>query len=78
MEWFEPTGLVVEVSQIVVHEGDEPDSVVGLADADILAGEDGTEIDLSLFVADAAAGGDGHGLVVERIIELRQAAILAK
>ncbi|HEY1615292.1 MAG TPA: hypothetical protein VGF97_16545 [Rhizomicrobium sp.] len=74
MEWFEPASLIVEVSEIVMHEADEPDSVVGLPDADILAGEDGAEIDLALFVADATAGGDGDCLVVERIVELGQAA----
>jgi hypothetical protein len=41
LERFEPAGLVIEVSEIVTHEADEPDSVVGLLDADILAGEDG-------------------------------------
>jgi len=49
LEWFEPAGLVIEVSQIVVHGADEPDAVVGLSDADILAGEDGAEIDFALL-----------------------------
>jgi len=70
---FEPAGLVVEVSQIVSHKADEPDVVVGLLDADGLAGEDGAEIDLSAFVADAPAGRDGDGLVVEGIGEFGQA-----
>ena len=70
MQRFESAGLVVEISQIVVHEGDEPNVLVGLFDSDRLAGEDGTEVDLPALEADAAAGGDGDGLVVERIIEL--------
>ena len=41
MKRFQSAGLIVEVSQIVVHEADEPDAVVGLLDADILDGEDG-------------------------------------
>ena len=49
--------------------------VVGLLDADGLAGEDGAEIDLSPFVADAPAGRDGDGLVVEGIGEFGQAKV---
>ncbi len=45
----------MEVSQIVVHEADDPEVVVGSLDANALAGEDGGEIDLSQFVADALA-----------------------
>lgn len=56
---FEPAGLVVERSQIAVHEADEPDAVVNLSDADGLAGEDGAEIDFALFVTDSAASGEG-------------------
>jgi len=58
LQRFESAGLVVEVSQIVVHEGDEPDVLVGLFDSDGLTGEDGTEIDFAAPEADAAAGGD--------------------
>ena len=42
-------------------------------DADGLAGED--EADFLAIVADAAAGGDGDGLVVKRITEIGQAGI---
>jgi hypothetical protein len=73
LKGFEPASLVVEVSQVVVHEADEPDALVGLPDADLLAGEDRAEVDLALFVADAAAGCDCDRLVVEGIVELRQA-----
>lgn len=62
MEWFQPAGLVVEVSQIVVHEADEPDVVAGLLDADGLSVEDGTEIDLALMEANTAACGDDQRL----------------
>jgi len=58
-----------------VHEADEPDVIVGLLDADGLAGEDGTEIDLSPFEANPAAGRDDDSLVVERILELRQPSV---
>lgn len=38
--------------------------VVRLLDADGLAGEEVTEVDLVAIKVDAAAGGDGDGLVV--------------
>jgi len=38
--------LQVDVSEIIVHEGDEPNAVVDLLDAEGLAGEDGREVDL--------------------------------
>src|SRR5690606_16707645 len=53
----------------------QPDMVVGLLDADGLAGEDLAEIDLAPLVADATAGGDGDGFVVEGVVELGQAII---
>ncbi|WP_192252378.1 hypothetical protein [Mesorhizobium caraganae] len=74
----EPTCLVIEVSQIIIHEAAQPDVVLDLFDADGLAGEDDTEVDLLAIVADAAAGGDDDGLVVKRIIEVRQASIAAR
>ena len=49
---------MIEVSEVVVHEAAEPDVVGDLRHADFLAGEDGAEIDLSPFVADAATVGD--------------------
>ena len=55
-----------------MHEGDEPDAVVDLFDADFLAGEDGREVHLLALVADPSASGDGDGLVVERVRELAQ------
>ena len=45
--------------------------VFDLLDADGLAGEDQAEIDLLSFIADASACGDGDGLVVERVLEIR-------
>ena len=58
-----------QISQIIVHEAGRPDMVLGLFDADGLTGEDEAEVDLFAIVADAAAGGDGDGLVVKRIVE---------
>ena len=69
------TRLVVEVAQVVLHEGDEPDRSLDLRDADLLPGEDVTEIDLAGFPADPAAVGHHDRRVVKRIGELLQAAI---
>ena len=33
-ERFQSAGLVVEVAKIILHEGDEPDTVIGLFDSD--------------------------------------------
>ena len=54
---FEPARLVVEVAQIVVHEGDEPDALADLRHADVLSGKDVAEIDLPAVEADPAAVG---------------------
>ena len=61
---LQATGLVVEESQIVVHESDEPDALVDLLDAHVLAGEHGAEIDLAPAKANAPAVGDRHRTVV--------------
>jgi hypothetical protein len=46
---------VVEVAEIIVHEGDEPNMVAHLFDTDTLASENRTEIDLLSVEADAPA-----------------------
>ena len=66
---LEPTGGVVKVPQIVVHEGDEPDALGGLH-AHLLSRKDLTEIDLAPLRADAAAPGHDGGPVVKRIVQL--------
>lgn len=66
---------MVEVAQVVVHEGDEPDFIAHLLDSHVLSGEHLTEVDLSLIEADATAVGDGDGAVVKRVLELAQSAI---
>ena len=69
---------MVEVAEIMVHEGDEPNVLAYLLNSDALAGEDDAEIDLLPIEADAAACGDGDGLVVERVAELGQAGVGAR
>src|SRR5256886_16223690 len=72
---FEPAGLVVEVAEIVVHEGDQPDFLAHLLDAHLLPGEYGAEVDLLPIEADAPACGHGDRFVVEWVFELGQAGV---
>jgi hypothetical protein len=58
LDRLEAARLVVEVAEIVVHEGNEPDVLGDLLDPDILAGKDLTEVDLPALVADPAAVGE--------------------
>ncbi len=69
---------MVHVSEITVHEGDEPNFIAHLFDADTLAGEHRTEIDFLPIEADASACGHGDGLIVERVVELRQSGLWAR
>ena len=75
---LEPAHLVVKIAQIVLHEGDEPDALADLRDADVLAGKHVTEIDLPAMEADAAAVGHGERRVVERIAQVLEAAVDAR
>ena len=68
---------MIEETQVIFHKADEPDFIADLLDADVLAGEDGAEIDLAAADADAAALGDGDGSVMEWILKLAQSAIPA-
>ena len=63
---FEPARLVVEIAQIVLHEGNEPNVLADLRDADLLPGKDVTEIDLLALEADPTAPGYQDRLVVKR------------
>ena len=67
---FDAPGLVIEEAQVVVHEAHQPDLLGDLLDADVLSGEHLTEIDLATPDADAAAGRDGDGAIVEGILQL--------
>ena len=62
-------------SQVVLHEGDEPDSIAHLLDAYVLAGEDQTQVDLAFAEANAAAMGDSDRAVVKWVLELVQTSI---
>ena len=61
---------MIEEAQVIFHKADEPDFIADLLNADVLAGEDGAEVDLPFAEADTAALGDGDGAVVERVVKL--------
>ena len=44
---------MVAVTEIMLHEADEPDVLAHLFDADALASEDGAEIDFASIKADS-------------------------
>ena len=66
---------MIEVAEIVLHKADEPYVVGDLQDADILAGEDGAEVDLLPVAADASAARHCDRPVMEWIAEFLQAPI---
>ena len=66
---------MIKESQVVLHEADQPDLVADLLDADVLTGEDSTEVYLALANAEAPATRDGDGPVVERVRQLADPAI---
>jgi hypothetical protein len=70
--------LQVEVTEIVVHEACEPNSLVDLLDAELLTGEDGRDVDLLAMQAEASASRDENVAVVERIGQLGEAAVAAR
>lgn len=64
---FQPARLIVEVAEIVLHKGDEPDPLAHLPDADVLAREHVTETDLASLAADTATVRHGGRPVVKGI-----------
>ena len=66
---------MIEVSEIVVPEADEPGPIFHLFDTDLLTCELDADVDLLPVVADATAVGDGVGLVAEGIVEFIEPSI---
>ena len=63
---------MIKEPQVVVHKGYQPDLLCDFLDADILSGEDLTEIYLTPPDADAPALRDGDGAVVQGIFKLAE------
>ena len=73
---LESAGLIVEIPQVVIHEGHQPEVIVGLSDADLLFGKNRADVDCPPLVAHAA--GDHSCPVVTRVLELLESAIGAR
>ena len=70
--------LQVEVSEIVMHEADEPNAVVDFLDAELLAGQHGRDVDFLAMQAEPSAGRDENVAVMERVGQLGQAIIASR
>jgi hypothetical protein len=60
----------IDETEIVVHEVDDPDSVVDLLDTELLTGEDAGDVDAFSVHADTSAGSDQEFSIVQGIAEL--------
>jgi hypothetical protein len=65
--------LQVEISEIIVHEADEPNAFVDFLDAEFLAGHHSGDVDPLAMKAESPACGDDDVAIVEWIGELWQA-----
>jgi hypothetical protein len=66
---------VIKEPQVVVHKTNQPDLLRDFLDADILSGEDLTEIYLTPPDADTPALRDGDGAIMQGIFEFAQACV---
>ena len=68
--------LQIDIAQIIVDEGDEPNSLVDFLDTEALSGQDGGNVDFLSVDADTAAGGDEDVAVVEGVFEVGEAPLV--
>ena len=66
---------MIKVSEVVLHEADEPYFVAHLFNADPLAGEYGAQVYFPAFVTDTATSSDSGRPVMERIVEFAQSGV---
>jgi hypothetical protein len=66
--------LKIDVTEIVVHKGHQPDAIVDLLDSDSLTRQRSAEIDFLLVDADSSAAGDKSCPILERAGEFSDAA----
>ena len=65
--------LQIEISEIIVHEADEPNALVDFLDAQLLAGQHGGDVDPLAMKTEPPAGSDDDVAIVEWIGQVRQA-----
>ena len=56
--------LQVEISEIIMHEADEPNAVVDFLDAELLACQHGRDVDPLAVQAEPPTGGDKKFAIV--------------
>ena len=75
--WLHPVFFFVKEAWIIFHEADKPDPVGNFSDADILAPEHRTQVDLVVANANPAASGYPDGPIVKRLLQDFRVAVLA-
>jgi len=68
----------IDITEIIVHKTNQPDTVVDLFDTHSLTCERGAEIDFLFEDADSSAAGDKNCPIVERLGEFSDAPILPR
>ncbi len=58
------------LTEVVLHEADEPDAIVDFLDSHCLPGQTSAEIDLLSIKAKTSAVSDDNSLVMERVVRL--------
>jgi hypothetical protein len=61
LDRFQPARLIVEIAQIVPHEGDEPDALAHLRHADVLAGKEEHPFDAAAWRTRTSTGTSSGG-----------------
>jgi hypothetical protein len=69
--------LPIDITEIIVHKADQPETVVDFFDAHRLTGERSAEIDFLAENTNSPAASDQRGSIVEGIREFSNAAIRA-
>src|SRR5579864_1118698 len=59
--------LQINITEIVIHKTDQPDSILDFLHTNGLAGEGYAEVDLLVVQAKASTAGDHDGAIVERV-----------
>jgi hypothetical protein len=67
--------LRIDITQVIIHEADEPDAIVDFLDSHRLTSQASAEIDLLAIQTQAAAAGDDDSFVVERVVRFADALI---
>src|SRR5579864_6107776 len=70
--------LQINITEIVIHKTDQPDSILDFRHTNGLAGEGYAEVDLLVVQAKASTAGDHDGAIVERVVRFGDAATGAR